>query len=33
MKTYQVAKNYHYAEIYYIDAEDEKAAINILENE
>lgn len=32
-KTYQVVKNYHYAEIYYIDAENEKEAIEILEND
>ncbi len=33
MKTYQILANYHYAEIYYIDAESEKDAINILEND
>ena len=33
MKEYQIVKNYHYAEIYYINAEDEKDAINILEND
>ena len=33
IKTYQILANYHYAEIYYIDAESEKDAINILEND
>jgi hypothetical protein len=33
MKEYQIVKNYHYAEIYYINAESEKDAINILEND
>jgi hypothetical protein len=32
-KTYQVLVNYHYAEIYYVEAESEKAAIDMIEND
>lgn len=32
-KTFQIIKNYHYAEIYYVDAESEEQALKILEDE
>lgn len=32
-KTFQIIKNYHYAEIYYIDAENEEQALKFLEEE
>jgi hypothetical protein len=32
-KTFQIIKNYHYAEIYYVDAESEEAAMKYIEIE